>query len=268
MHADLPGGGGRTALAALSWLVEAGCDTLVDDAPRSWLTVAPPSVAAPDHPLRERQDRSHQRRETGPSFRGEDDRATEGAGEPTTTAVAAAATLPALAAAIAALRDTPPLFADGDPTSGVMVVGEMPGAADIAAGRLFSGEPGVLLDRMLAAIKRNRTNTYLATAHYWPTPGGRAPEVAETLATMPLIRRHVALVRPRAVLALGATATAALLGTASGLGKLRGRWQKLDLDGVEVAVMPSFSPAYLLSHPAHKVLAWADLQAFQARISE
>lgn len=261
MHAVHEGGAGDVR-AALAWWVEAGVDTLVDDVPRRWLAPEPaatpragPLTAAradPAPPLRPARTPS----ESPPPALVDP------------AALAGARTLAELRALIAGLRAEPLLFADGAEGAPLMVVGEAVTAEDLAAGRLHAGAAGLLLDRMLAAIGRGRGDTYLAAAHYWPLPAGRPPEPAETAATAPLIRRHVALARPRAVLALGAAATAALTGAEAGLGRLRGRWQALELDGAEVPLLPSFSPAYLLAHPAHKAMAWTDLQALAARLAQ
>ena len=252
MHAVHEGGAGDVR-AALAWWIEAGVDTLVDDAPRRWLA---PEPALPPRATPSRAPAAPNAELPPPAAVAEE------------TAVAGATTLAELRTLIAGLRDAPLLFADGAEGAPLMLVGEAPTAEDIAAGRLHAGRAGLLLDRMLAAIGRSRTDTYLVAAHYWPLPGGRAPEPAEAAATAPLIRRHVALARPRAVLALGAAATAALTGADTGLARLRGRWQSLDLDGAAVPLLPSFSPAYLLAHPAHKALAWTDLQALAARLAQ
>ena len=225
--------------AALGWLVEAGIDTLVGETPRDWLAAPAPVAAAP---------------------------ATKSA-----TVVARAASnadqlaagadsLGALAAA-AAQFFAGPLFGDGDAAAGVMLFGDAPTIEDVAAGNVFAGTPGVLLGRMLASIGRDRSSAYLTNLTYWASPG--APDAA---ATAPFRERQIQLARPRAILALGGAATAALCGIEQGINRLRGRWQVARIGELEVPVLPTFHPAYLLAHPAHKALAWADLCAFRARL--
>jgi uracil-DNA glycosylase len=247
-----------TALAALAWLVDAGVDTLVEAAPRNWLAapVASLLVAAPPSETVAPARRVHQP-EPKP----------EPGNTALTAALGAADTLPALAEALAQWRGAAPMFADGDPAAGVMVLGAMPSPDDVAEGRLFAGTAGRLLDRMIAAIGRDRTNTYLANVLHWPTPGGRNAERDELAAALPIVRRHIALARPRALLVLGGPAAAALLGVEQGINRLRGQWQTLTIDDASVAVLPSFHPDYLLAHPAHKALAWRDLQIFEAALT-
>jgi len=132
-------------------------------------------------------------------------------------------------------------------------------AADSA--RVFADAAGALLDRMLAAIGRSRGDTYLANAVQWPGAGAAAP--AEAAAAAPFFRRQIALARPKAILALGQDATAALTGSTLGIARMRGKW--LEVDGV--AVLPTFAPAHLLRQPAHKALAWSDLCDLKAKLA-
>ncbi len=220
--------------AALGWLVAAGVDTVVGDAPFAWLAPPGPVVTPVAAPVAIAA------------------RAAEGL----------AINADSLAALAAALTEAHPaaLFADGTP-GGVMVIGERPTAADAAAGRVFADAAGALLDRMLAAIQRSRGDTYLANAVQWP--GGNATP-AEVAAAAPYLRRQIALARPTAILALGQVAATALTGSTAGINRLRGRW--VEVDGVPV--MPTFHPAHLLRQPGHKALAWADLCAVKARLAE
>lgn len=163
------------------------------------------------------------------------------------------------------------VFADGAPESGLMLIGEGPGADEDRVGRPFVGKAGQLLDRMLAAIGRDRrTGAYITNIVFWRPPGNRAPTDEETEACRPFVLRHIALVRPRAVVLLGASAAKALLRTSEGITRLRGRWQELDVEGLEVPVpvLPTFHPAFLLRQPMRKREAWADLQALRARLEE
>ncbi len=215
------------AVAALGWWLEAGVDTVVGEEPFRWLApVAPvaPRIVEPAVPAQSK------------------------------IVTLNADSLAALAAALAEAHPSA-LFADGTPGD-AMVVGERPTADDVAAGRLFTSDAGALLDRMLAAIGRSRGDTYLANAVPWTEAGHDADAPA-------YLRRQIVLARPKAILALGQAATAALTGATAGIARLRGRW--LEADGVPV--MPTFAPAHLLRQPAHKALAWADLCAFRARLA-
>lgn len=226
--------------AALGWLVEAGVDTLVDDVPFAWLAPVGPVSAAPGIAPAERV---------------------------VAKAKGAAVKADSLAALAAALTEAHPaaLFADGTPGA-AMIIGDRPTAADAKAGRVFGDLTGTLLDRMLASIGLPRGTAYLANTVAWPLAADRSPNAGEIAAAAPYLRRQIVLARPKAILALGQTAATALTGSRDGINRLRGKWHDADIDGVSVAVMPTFHPAQLLLHPGHKAAAWADLLAFRARV--
>ncbi|MBR0684196.1 uracil-DNA glycosylase, partial [Roseomonas eburnea] len=184
-------------------------------------------------------------------------------------AAAAAHDLPALREAIAAfdgsaLRETATnlVFADGAPESGLMLIGEAPGAEEDRLGRPFVGQSGQLLDRMLASIglSREAGGFYITNILPWRPPGNRTPTDAEIGLFLPFVLRHIALVRPRRLVLLGGVSAKALLRAKDGITRLRGRWHSVAVDGLgEVPALATLHPAYLLRTPAAKRDAWADL---------
>jgi DNA polymerase len=138
-----------------------------------------------------------------------------------------------------------------------MILADMPTVEDCGTGALISGESGRLFDRMLAAIGRDRQSIYLAALSCLRSPDGRlATEQAKNCAT--LARHHVGLAQPKAVLLLGDACSKALLGLP--MTQARGRWHEIATQSGPVKALVTISPTFLLSHPAHKKLAWADLQ--------
>lgn len=159
------------------------------------------------------------------------------------------------------------VFADGNPEADLMLVGEAPGRDEDLQGLPFVGRSGKLLDRMLAAIGRDRTSAYISNVIPWRPPGNRDPSPLETEICRPFIERHIELVSPKVLVTLGNPSTKLLLRTSSTITRLRGKWaQHHTPGGKEIATMPSLHPAYLLRNPAHKKLAWKDLQAIRARL--
>lgn len=147
-----------------------------------------------------------------------------------------------------------------------MVVGDPPTDEDERAARPFAGETGELLDNMLRAVQCHRDGEGAAGA--WLTHAVkcrpaqvRNPQPDELARCAMYLRREVALVRPRVILALGRYAALSLLAASDPEiakvppGKLRGRLHVFE--GVPVVV--SYSPARLLRAPAEKAGAWADL---------
>jgi DNA polymerase len=192
-------------------------------------------------------------------------------------AALAAADLDSLRATIAAFdacalkqTATNTVFADGNPQSALMVVGEAPGAEEDRLGKPFVGISGQLLDRMLAAIGYDRSNFYITNILPWRPPGNRSPTAAEIATCLPFVQRHIALVKPKVLIFAGGVSAKALLNTADGIMRLRGRWfeYRADAQLPPIPAMPTFHPAYLLRSPAQKREAWRDMLAIKQRLNE
>jgi uracil-DNA glycosylase len=152
------------------------------------------------------------------------------------------------------------VFADGNPEAGLVLIGEAPGAEEDRAGLPFVGASGQLLDAMLASIGLDRGKVLITNVLPWRPPGNRTPTDQEIGLCLPFLLRHLALLRPRHLLLLGALATRALTGNSQGIRRLRGRWVEVSVPGLErpVPALPTFHPAYLLRTPAAKREAWMD----------
>ncbi len=148
------------------------------------------------------------------------------------------------------------VFGVGDRQADWLIVGEAPGEQEDLQGEPFVGPAGKLLDNMLRAIGLDRENkVYIANVLKCRPPGNRNPEPAEVAQCEPFLRRQVALLQPKIILAMGRFAVQSLLGTTEPIGKLRGRLY--DYQGVPVVV--TYHPAYLLRNLPDKAKAWADL---------
>ncbi len=158
------------------------------------------------------------------------------------------------------------VFADGNPEADLMLVGEAPGQMEDERGLPFVGRSGQLLDRMLAAIGRDRTQAYIANILPWRPPLNRKPELTEISMCLPFLERHIALAKPRLVVALGGTAAQHLLGEDGPMRSLRGRLVDKTFDGHTVPVLATYHPAYLLRTPIAKRAAWSDFLAVQKRL--
>ncbi len=148
------------------------------------------------------------------------------------------------------------VFGVGDRQADWMIVGEAPGEQEDLEGEPFVGQAGKLLDNMLRAVGLDRTQRiYIANVLKCRPPANRNPDPAEVAQCEPYLRRQVALVRPKLILAMGRFAVQSLLGTTEPIGRLRGRVH--DYQGVPVVV--TYHPAYLLRNLPDKAKAWADL---------
>ena len=159
------------------------------------------------------------------------------------------------------------VWAEGDPAARVMIVGEAPGRAEDQAGRPFVGPQGALLDRMLAAIGLDRTATapdraaYLLHVLPWRTAGTAMPQPEDLAMMVPFLERHVALAQPDVLVLMGNAPCQALLGRA-GITRMRGQWAEV----LGRPALPMMPPEMLLTQPAAKRDAWADLLALKDRL--
>ena len=148
------------------------------------------------------------------------------------------------------------VFGVGDPQADWLIVGEAPGEHEDIQGEPFVGDAGKLLDNMLrAAGLSRREKVYIANVLKCRPPGNRNPEADEVAQCEPFLRRQVALLQPKIIVAMGRFAVQSLLGTTEAIGKLRG--QRHEYAGVPVVV--TYHPAYLLRNLPDKAKAWADL---------
>ncbi len=158
------------------------------------------------------------------------------------------------------------VFGDGAPTSRIVFVGEAPGRDEDIQGLPFVGRSGQLLDRMLAAIGLDRTSSYITNIIPWRPPGNRNPTSEETAMCIPFLDRHLELISPIAVIALGGVSAKQLLDTTDGIMRLRGKWKQIAVGDQDVPLLPMFHPAYLLRQPAQKRLAWQDLLSLKQKL--
>mgnify|MGYP000256495729 FL=1 len=183
-----------------------------------------------------------------------------------------AAALAALCARIRAAAspgEAAPVCGEGDPRAALMLVGEAPGEEEARQGRPFVGRAGRLLDQALAVSGIPRAALWITNVvKVRPVTRSdrgvrnRAPTAKEVRFWLPYLEEEIALVRPRAILCLGATAARALLGREITLARDRGRWQA-GADGAAIGV--TYHPAYLLRlravDPAAYARATAELTA-------
>ncbi len=259
----------------LQFYLDAGADEAIDDAPSDRYGRHEPegATAAPVRPVAERA--TPQARPAAPPVAplvapliAQDD-VVRTARE----AAAACRTLEELRAALSAfdgcaLKETAMnlVFADGNPEADLMLIGEGPGAQEDRQGLPFVGPSGHLLDRMLAAIGRDRTSAYITNIVPWRPPGNRNPSTDETTACLPFTERHIELVAPKVLVLLGATAARTLLGRTEGITRLRGRWFTYDRCTPSIDTVSTYHPAFLLRQPSQKRQAWQDFLAIKDRL--
>jgi uracil-DNA glycosylase len=142
---------------------------------------------------------------------------------------------------------TQTVFGEGLKRSRVVMVGEMPGDREDLAGRVFVGPAGRELDKALAAVGIDRGELYITNVvkHFKFAERGKrrlhkTPSRLEVNACLPWLREELKVVKPEAIVILGATAGKALIGPGFKLTEARGRPIECDLaDFATATVHPS-----------------------------
>ncbi|MGA0173852.1 MAG: uracil-DNA glycosylase [Phycisphaerales bacterium] len=160
-----------------------------------------------------------------------------------------------------ATTHTQTVFGEGSPDAAVMFVGEAPGEQEDRTGRPFVGRAGQKLEDMIKAMGFSREEVYIANVLKSRPPDNRTPLRHEVEACGPYLVEQVRIIRPRAIVTLGGPATKLLLETEEGITKLRGIWATYRAGDLEIPVMPTFHPAYLLRNytPEVRKQVWSDL---------
>jgi DNA polymerase len=170
---------------------------------------------------------------------------------------------------LAARRHTV-VFGVGNPEAKLMFVGEGPGEEEDLKGEPFVGRAGQLLTKMIVAMGLSREEVYIANiVKCRPdmppgVPGNRKPTRAEMDACVPFLRAQIDIIKPAAMVALGATAVEGLLGPVGTIGSLRGKF--LEYRGTPL--MPTYHPSYLLRNASNteKRKVWEDLLKVMERL--
>ena len=161
------------------------------------------------------------------------------------------------------------VFSDGNPKSQVMIIGKAPGAEEDRRGIPFCGASGQLLDKMLNSINLDRNKVYITNVIPWRPPGNRTPNENEISLMKPFLMRHIELVSPKLLVAVGGSAAKAILDIEGGILRHRGVLKEIILrDGLEIPIIATLHPAYLLRAPNQKKLAWEDLKLIRSKLEE
>jgi uracil-DNA glycosylase family 4 len=155
------------------------------------------------------------------------------------------------------------VFGVGNPDADLVFVGEAPGADEDAQGEPFVGRAGQLLTKMIEAMGYARDDVYICNVLKCRPPGNRNPEPDEVASCEPFLKRQLAAIRPRMIVALGKFAAQCLLRDDTPITRLRGGFRSYE----GIPLMPTLHPAYLLRDPSKKKLAWEDLKAVNAALA-
>ena len=152
------------------------------------------------------------------------------------------------------------VFGQGNPRAELVFVGEGPGHDEDVQGLAFVGRAGKLLTQMIEAMGLQRDDVYICNVVKCRPPENRKPEDDEMATCSPFLFRQLEVIKPKAIVCLGATAAQALLKTKESISRYRGVW--FDFRGAKL--LATYHPAYLLRNPAAKADVWQDLKKVMA----
>jgi probable DNA metabolism protein len=151
---------------------------------------------------------------------------------------------------------TQTVFGEGPKNAAMMLIGEQPGDQEDIAGKPFVGPAGDIMDRALVEAGINRREVYVTNAvkHFkWEPRGKRRihqkPNSRDIAACRPWLEAELRIVRPKLVVAMGATAAQTLLGPSFRVTKERGRVVSFDVDSGSYRVVATVHPSSLLRQP-------------------
>lgn len=153
---------------------------------------------------------------------------------------------------------------EGRRDADIMLIGEGPGEQEDLSGRPFVGPAGQLLDRMLESIGLARRDVFICNVVKCRPPRNRTPERDEAEACLPYLRAQVALVRPRIIVLLGATAARNAISPDIRITRDRGAWY--EKDGVHLII--TYHPSALLRDESLKHAAWEDFRSIRGKADE
>lgn len=158
---------------------------------------------------------------------------------------------------------TQTVFGVGNLDAELMFIGEAPGADEDLQGEPFVGRAGQLLTKIIIAMGYTRDDVYIANVLKCRPDmprgsfGNRPPTPEEMQTCLPYLAEQIEIIRPKVLVALGATAVEGLLGTRGTMREMRGRWHSHQ----ETPLMITYHPSYLLRSPAptEKRKVWEDM---------
>ena len=149
------------------------------------------------------------------------------------------------------------VFGNGDPNADLMLVGEAPGEEEDLRGEPFVGRAGKLLNKILAAIDKNRNDgVFITNVLKCRPPNNRDPLLSEIDKCEPYLIKQIEIIKPKLIVALGKISGNTLLKKNIPLKKMRGKILNYFVTPLKV----TYHPEALLRNPNLKKDAWQDFQ--------
>jgi DNA polymerase len=157
------------------------------------------------------------------------------------------------------------VFGSGNPQAKILFIGEAPGADEDEQGLPFVGRAGQLLTKIIESTQTwKRDDVFICNVLKCRPPGNRTPLPEEIEQCRPYLEEQIQIIKPKLIMALGASAAQAVLRTTESVGKLRNRWH--DHNGIPLRV--TYHPAALLRFEGYKKDVWQDMKELTAKYKE
>ena len=148
------------------------------------------------------------------------------------------------------------VFGDGNTDADLMFIGEAPGASEDSKGTAVAGRSGELLTKMIENVLHiPRDSVYIANIVKCKPPQNRQISSNEAEICKPFLMKQIEIIKPKLIVALGATAYQYLSNDDTPINKIRGHI----LTDKEYSIIPTYHPNYLLRNPSAKKEAFEDM---------
>jgi uracil-DNA glycosylase family 4 len=154
------------------------------------------------------------------------------------------------------------VFGEGPRHAKLVFVGEAPGVEEDLAGRPFVGAAGKLLNDIIRAMGLDRAGVYICNVVKCHPPRNRDPEHDEIEMCLPFLQAQLSLINPEVICTIGRVSAQSLIDKHFRITRDRGQWYSF----MDIPVMPTYHPAYLLRYPQAKRQVWDDVQKIMKKL--
>ena len=160
------------------------------------------------------------------------------------------------------------VIGDGDINSPIMLIGEAPDKKEDLETKTFCGDVGVLLNKMLLAIKIKREKVYSTYSINFRPPNDRKPTTQEIKRYSIFLKEHISIIDPKILILMGTTAMEAVTGLGNQISNERGNWKEIIIGNKTIPVIITFNPSYLIRYPDKKKFSWEDLKKIRKKVED
>ena len=160
------------------------------------------------------------------------------------------------------------VMGDGDINSPIMLIGEAPDEKEDLEAKTFCGDVGVLLNKMLLAIKIKREKVYSTYSINFRPPNDRKPTTQEIKRYSIFLKEHISIIDPKILILMGTTAMESVTGLGNQISNERGNWKEIIIGNKTIPVIITFNPSYLIRYPDKKKFSWEDLKKIRKKVED